>query len=142
MLYFQLIKGHIVSKEDFCREYEVTQRSFDRDIEDIRLFLSEAYSGSELRYDRKRNGYFLTNLNVSKELTSMEIILLLTILRESRALRTDEFDGLTESVIETSEQWKKKETKEIAKKIKEKYQPVNHKKSFDEVVLGFTNVHT
>lgn len=128
-LYSKLIRGNIVNKEVFCREYEITKRSFDRDIEDIRLFLSETYSGYELKYDRKKEGYIMQGLKVSKEMTAVEAILLITILKESRALRQDEFEGLAESILDASEKWKRKETYEIADEIKEKYYPVSHKKA-------------
>lgn len=107
ILYSQLLKGKVISKEMFCGEYEITKRSFDRDIEDIRLYLSEIYSGCELVYDRKQGGYLITGLNVSKELEAMEIALLLTILSQSKVLRNDEFEVLSKNIVETSERWKK-----------------------------------
>lgn len=128
-LYSKLIKGHVVNKEVFCREYEITKRSFDRDIEDIRLFLSETYSGYEVKYDRKKGGYIINGLRMNKEMDAVEVTLLLTILKESRALREDEFEGLTESILGVSENWKRKETYEIADEIKGKYHPVKHKKA-------------
>lgn len=59
MLYSKLMQGEIINKTRFCLETECRSRSFDRDIEDIRLYLSESYSASELRYDRREGGIFL-----------------------------------------------------------------------------------
>lgn len=126
ILYSKLRKGKIVNKESFCVEYETTKRSFDRDIEDIRLFLSETYSGHELKYDRQKNGYLINGLSANKELEAMEVVLLLTLLSSSRSLRADEFEVLTKNIVDASERWKKKELKEIAQNICEKYNAVNH----------------
>jgi hypothetical protein len=59
-MYSKLLQGETISKARFCLETECHSRSFDRDIEDIRLFLSESYNTSELIYDRRKGGYFLT----------------------------------------------------------------------------------
>ena len=41
ILYSSLINGDEINKTMFCFENDCSPRSFDRDIEDIRLFLSE-----------------------------------------------------------------------------------------------------
>ena len=62
-MYKQLLSGKRVNKDDFCSEYGINKRSFERDIEDIRTFLSESFSLQELIYDRKSNSYILTNVS-------------------------------------------------------------------------------
>ena len=62
LLFYQLSCGKHVSKVSFCQECGITGRSFDRDIEDIRLFLSELYTNSELLFDRQTNTYYISNL--------------------------------------------------------------------------------
>lgn len=59
-LYYQLLVGKNLNKENFCEENGISERSFDRDIEDIRLFLSDEQAYCELEYDRKNNTYYLT----------------------------------------------------------------------------------
>ena len=39
MLYHQLLNGEHIDKAAFSLEHNIMERSFDRDIEDIRLFL-------------------------------------------------------------------------------------------------------
>ena len=53
ILYKQLCDGVEVDKASFCIEHGISERSFDRDIEDIRLFLNEIYSGDDVIYDKK-----------------------------------------------------------------------------------------
>lgn len=60
-LYAQLAQGKKVNKANFCMEVECMERTFDRDIEDIRLYLSEFFCDQELVYDRSENVYCLTN---------------------------------------------------------------------------------
>ena len=129
MLYSTLMKGQIIYKNSFSMEYGISERSFDRDINHVRVFLSESFSGYELIYDRKQKGYRIKNLNVSKNLSPMEIILLATILKETRCLREDEFDGLLFNIIETAEQRKKEQLRLMAKKIRTSYHPVHHDKA-------------
>lgn len=62
LLFYRLSRGEWISKANFSLEYGITGRTFDRDIEDIRLFLSELYTSSELIFDRKTNSYYISNL--------------------------------------------------------------------------------
>ena len=40
-MYEALSKGKEIQKIPFCEEHNISERTFDRDIEKIRLFLSE-----------------------------------------------------------------------------------------------------
>lgn len=60
MLFWQLYSGMRVSKATFCFEMDITPRTFDRDIEAIRNFLSDGYLGQEVVFDRMSNTYRMT----------------------------------------------------------------------------------
>ena len=62
LLFYRLSRGEKINKSNCCIEFKITGRTFDRDIEDIRLFLSELYTSSELVFDRTNNCYSITNL--------------------------------------------------------------------------------
>lgn len=79
-------------------ENECSPRSFDRDIEDIRLYFSESFDLHDVTYDRKRNSYFVAGAKQS-ELEPMEYLLVETILKDAAVLRKDEFDILTFAFI-------------------------------------------
>lgn len=51
--------GEEINKTIFCFENDCSPRSFDRDIKDIRLFLSESFSVLGLNYNRKNNTYYI-----------------------------------------------------------------------------------
>lgn len=82
-----------INKYTFCIDFNINGRSFDRDIEDIRLFLSEAYSGKELLYDRRTNEYYLTG-SAAGSLENVEFSFLKRILIDSNILRKDEMAGM------------------------------------------------
>lgn len=98
MLYDALSNGTGVDKKTFSAEHGIDERSFDRDIEDIRLFLSESFSGNELLFDRGTNTYYLTGTR-PKYMDRMEATVISKILLESELLRKDEMQGLLDSII-------------------------------------------
>lgn len=93
-----LSKGNKVYKSLFSMEHGINERSFDRDIEDIRLFLSEIYSPDELVFDKAENAYYITGQTKS-EIDSGEAYVLAKALLGSKVLRKDEAEGVVESLI-------------------------------------------
>lgn len=102
LLYSKLIKGEEINKTLFCFENECSPRSFDRDIEDIRLYLSESFNFMDLTYDRGRNIYFM-EVTKKLELEPMEYLLLERILKDTAVLRKDEFEIMTSHLLSNTE---------------------------------------
>lgn len=97
ILYTRLISGTRINKSLFCLEYDISPRSFDRDIEDIRLYLSESYTAKELLYDRKENHYYLEGC-VDSPLDEIEFSLLLKLLIGAHVLKKDEMSNLIQKI--------------------------------------------
>jgi len=95
LLYSKLIRGEKVRKLEFCMEADSNSRSFDRDIEDIRLYLAELFQTEELRYDRQDGSYYLTGAE-RWDLELPEFQLLEGMLLELGLLRKDEVTELLE----------------------------------------------
>lgn len=93
MLYHQLLSGEHIDKAAFSLEHNITERSFDRDIEDIRLFLSEIFSSNELLFDKENRTYYLTG-EQPQYIDRMEAVAIGRILLSSSSLRYDEMMGL------------------------------------------------
>lgn len=89
-LYQRLTAGKVIDKTLFALEFGTTERSIDRDILAVRLFLSDSFSNLELIYDREQRGYRLRNLRIKQEIALGECYLLSKLLLDSRSLRTDE----------------------------------------------------
>ena len=62
MLYIRLAAGEKVNKAAFCNEMQCQPRSFDRDIEDIRIFLSDTFELAEIIYDWKERAYYMCKI--------------------------------------------------------------------------------
>ena len=89
LLYYKWLQGDQVNKISFCLETGCQPRSFDRDIEDIRLFLADSYSYEELIYNRSENNYQLTGNNHQK-LDKAEYSLIKRLVIDSNIFRTDD----------------------------------------------------
>ncbi len=102
-IYTKLINGTLVNKANEAKRYHTSERSIQRDIEDIRLFLEERVNSGEavndVIYDRERKGYRLERIYDVK-LTNPEILAICKILLDSRALRKDEMDELLKKIID------------------------------------------
>ena len=92
-LYSKLLNGEEVNKWSFCLEADCQSRSFDRDIEDIRMFLSETYQAANLLYSRSENTYYLT-AGQRQPLEMMEYQFIERVLVDTGLLRTDELQGM------------------------------------------------
>ena len=90
--------GEIVFKSAFAQDNSVTERTVERDIHDIRLFLSESYSPSELIFDSSCAGYRLSSTS-KKGLSGVESLLLLKMVIGIQALKTKELATLIDTIL-------------------------------------------
>lgn len=99
ILYHLLKKGIHVEKETFIVEHGINGRTFDRDIQDLRLFLSEIFSYEEILYDRTTRSYYLGGAYDVAYMDKTEAIMLMKVLLDSKVFRKDEMEGLMDSVL-------------------------------------------
>lgn len=125
LLHSKLTTGEKISKVMFCLETDCQPRSFDRDIEDYRLYLSETFSVNELLYDRKENSYYLSG-NHRAELEITEYSLLERLLLDTGILRYDEMKLLLEHLASNTED-SGKLLKRQAEVLKEYVEPDHNK---------------
>lgn len=125
-LYSKLIEGKSINKAIFTTEYNCSGRTFDRDIERIRIFLSESYSVSELIYDRGRNAYYMSGTEKT-ELDLVEYLFLKQILMDTAVLRADEFKTLMSHLLSGTE--KSKSFDLLKKESYNDYQSPSHNKA-------------
>ncbi|MCX4255348.1 MAG: WYL domain-containing protein [Oscillospiraceae bacterium] len=92
-IYGKLMSGEIVNKTEAASLFGVTERTFQRDIEDLRCFFADDADDSgirrELVYSREMNGYYLVNKDVSM-LNDSETIALCKIMLDSRVFTKEE----------------------------------------------------
>lgn len=97
MLFYKFTQGEKINKTDFSKANGISERSFDRDIEDIRNFLAEIHAAGEIRFNKTENVYYLSDWNNHK-LSSIEVITIMKVLLGARVLRKDEMQGLAASI--------------------------------------------
>ena len=98
-LYARFLSGQVLNKAALAREFGVTERSIQRDIESLRCFLAEQGLAQDIIYDRGLGGYRLTN-TVSKGLTNSEILAVCKILLESRSMVRSEMMPILDKLID------------------------------------------
>ncbi len=94
-----LREGKRVKKSELARRFQVTERSVQRDLEDLRCFFAEQDSPGEVLYDPRSRGYCLTHRNDSA-LTNSEVLAVCKILLESRSMPREEMLPLLDKLVE------------------------------------------
>lgn len=98
-LYSRLARGEVLSKRELAAQYQISLRSVQRDMEELRCFLSEQMLMQEILLDRQAGGYRLIDA-APKGLSNSEILAVCKILLDSRSLRRDEMIPILEKLVE------------------------------------------
>ena len=131
-IYTRLEQGRTLKKADLAQEFHVTQRSIQRDVEDLRCFLAERHLEREVIYDGKQRGYRMVSGNL-RGLTNSEILAVCKILLESRSLPAKDMGGILDKLIDCAvPQESQKAVRELVANEKLHYIPPHHGQS----VLG------
>lgn len=97
-IYSRLSEGDVLKKSELAQDFHVTQRSIQRDIEDLRCFFAERHLEQDVIYDTKLRGYRLIQA-APKGLSNSEILAVCKILLESRSMRKDEMLPILDKLI-------------------------------------------
>lgn len=127
-IYERLNKGEFVSKETLANEFCVSLKTIQRDIDDLRAYLSETHFAEteiSIKYDKSKNGYYLIRLE-REWLTNEEVLSLCKILLESRAFCKDEMGALIEKIIMQATPNDRKAVEDIIKNEYQSYVPLKH----------------
>lgn len=102
-LYSKLMKGQMIYKPEEANYYGVNERSIQRDIEDIRLYLDdEGHRTGDINtivYDRIAKGYRLEKVYKMK-FNNDEVLAICKILLDSRAFTKEEMHQMLRKLIE------------------------------------------
>lgn len=102
-LYTKLMNGHLINKPEEAVHYHVTQRTIQRDIEDIRKYLDRAVEDTgiinTILYDREKGGYRLEQTDQLR-FSNSEILAICKILLDSRAFTKKEMSGMLAKLID------------------------------------------
>ncbi|SCY24245.1 helix-turn-helix transcriptional regulator [Alkaliphilus peptidifermentans] len=129
-MYEGLNKGELLCKRDLAEKFGVAQKTIQRDIEDLRAYLSENhYTENEvaIKYDKTRKGYFLVRFE-REWLTNEEVMAILKILLESRAFCKEELNRLINKLLNQVVPNDRKKVEQIIKNEQLYYEPLKHGK--------------
>ncbi|MBE5924103.1 MAG: WYL domain-containing protein [Lachnospiraceae bacterium] len=103
-MYVRLCDGKIINKTEESERFGVDERSIQRDIDDIRTFLSERATGNsgdvrEVIYDRINKGFKMTG-SENSNMTNSEIFAVSKILLESRAFTKKEMNSILSKLVD------------------------------------------
>jgi predicted DNA-binding transcriptional regulator YafY len=102
-MYCRLCEGKTINKKDEAIRFGVDERSIQRDIDDIRIFLSDQsavneYDTRTVVYDRTKEGYVMKGYEGSL-MTNDEVLAVSKILLESRAFTKKEMRSILDKLI-------------------------------------------
>ena len=98
-IYSRLVGGETLSRAELARDYNVSTRSIQRDVEALRCFIAEQGLTQEIVYSKQFGGYRLM-FSEPRGLTNDEILAVCKILLESRSLRRDEMMPILDKLID------------------------------------------
>lgn len=114
-IYGKLMSGEVINKTEEAKLFGVTERTFQRDIEDLRCFFADEADGAEaggvrreLVYSRELNGYCLVNKDTAV-LNDSEFLAVCRILLDSRAFAAEEMLPVIKKMLGCCVQAKKRQ---------------------------------
>lgn len=93
-----LNQGAILQKDELAQIYHVTEKSIQRDIDDLRCFFAERNPNQTVVYDTKLKGYRMVE-NCPNGLTNDEILAVCKILLESRSMPKTEMFPILDKLL-------------------------------------------
>lgn len=129
-LYERLNRGETVNKKDFANAFGISEKSVQRDIDDLRIYLAECYENGDdvtVEYSYVKNGYYLVKKD-KEFLTNEEILGISKILLESRAYNKEELEGLIDKLLLQATPSARMNIKEMILNEKFHYIPLKHNK--------------
>ena len=100
-IYFRLVRGEVLNKQELAIQYRVSPRSIQRDMESLRCFLADQMLMQDIFLDTQAGGYRLIDAK-AQGLSNSEILAVCKILLDSRSLRKDEMLPILDKLVECS----------------------------------------
>lgn len=130
IMYEMLNKGEVIRKADLATQYGVTEKTIQRDIEDLRAYLSVTHFDEgevSIEYDKRSLGYSLVRME-REWFTNEEVLALCKILLESRAFCKEEVGGLVTKLLAQVTPHDLKKVEELIRNEQFYYVPLRHGK--------------
>lgn len=97
-LYRKFEDGQVINKYEEAERYGVSDRTIQRDIDDLRVYMQEKEGSTEtIEYKRDKKGYMVVNSDEGA-LTNSEIFAVCKILLESRSMVREEMEPIIDKL--------------------------------------------
>ena len=129
-LYERLSRGEVVCKAELAQKFAVTDKTIQRDIEELRSYLAETRTDAgeaSIVYERSRGGYLLTHA-ASEWLTNEDVLAVCKILLESRAFCREELDALLKKLLRQTAPQDRAQVGKLIRSEQHYYVPLRHGK--------------
>ncbi len=140
-LYETLNKGDSITKSELAKKYSVSEKTIQRDIDELRVYLADSFKSSmdtDVVYDAKSKSYKLINLQ-REWITNKEVLSLTKILLESRAFNKSELNILLEKLMLQVSPKDRKHIENIIGTEKFSYVPPRHNKFLLDNIWELSN---
>lgn len=136
-IYFRLARGESFTKQELARQFNISQRSVQRDLGVLNCFLEETDANIELVCDKSSRKYRIQDKDEGA-LSNSEILTVFKILLESRSLRKDEMLPILDKLIARCvPEQNKKAVRELIANEKFHYIEPHHRKRIIENLWAF-----
>ena len=135
-MFEKLNRGEVINKKEFADSFGISEKSVQRDIDDLRAYLSERYENSDditIDYDYNKSGYRL--IKQEREfLTNDEILAISKVLLESRGFNKEELNKLIDKLLLQATPSARMNIKDLILKERFHYIPPRHAKMLLETI--------
>lgn len=135
-MYEKLNRGDVINKKAFAREFGISEKSVQRDIDDLRAYLAESCDNGDsatVEYDYDKNGYKLVR-EEREFLTNKEIFAVAKVLLESRGFNKIEMNNILDKLMLQATPTARMNIKELILNERFHYIPPRHGKPVIEAL--------
>ncbi len=136
-----LNKGEKIYKKELANKFGVSEKTIQRDIEDLRVYLADNFNydvDTDIVYDIKSKTYKLVKLQ-REWITNKEILALSKILLESRGFNKDEMNVLINKLIMQVTPNERKHISNLISNERFSYVPPRHSKPLLDTIWELSN---
>lgn len=126
-MYDRLKNGESLVKREEADRYQISEKSIQRDLENIRDYIGNEKRNEKLHYNREKKVYVL-KMGQPSWLENEEIFAVLKVLIESRAFPKHEMDSIIEKLMNLAHKEDSAVIKQMMSNEKHLYVELNHKK--------------
>lgn len=140
-IYSKLIQGEIVHKKELAEKFNVSEKTIQRDLEDIRLYFydnRENLGSKDIIYKRDKDGYCIDNKD--NTLTREDVLVIIKILLASRAFCKSELKHLFNSVLGQVDNKQKEYIQDTTENELFNYVPVKHDKYLLNIIWNLSEL--